>query len=111
MQTQRTNELAAEALRLTKSGSRANIEKAESLLADSAVYEAMQAQDRAAQAQAMEAARVAKAAPPSPAVDELLKKANALRAADPKLTMAQAMDRAEAEVPNFAKRYEAELTR
>lgn len=39
------------------------------------------------------------------AMEELLQKANALRAADPKLSMAQAMDRAEVEVPNFQKRY------
>jgi hypothetical protein len=69
----------------------------------------MQALDREEQARALEAARIAKAAPAGPAVTELLTKANALRAADPKLTMAQAMDRAEAAVANFAKRYEQEL--
>ena len=111
MKMQRTNELAAEALRLTKSGNRESIAKAASMLENPEVYEAMQALDRAEQARAVETARLAKAAPVGPAVAELLTKAHELRKSDPKLTMAQAMDRAEAAVPNFAKRYEAELAR
>jgi hypothetical protein len=71
----------------------------------------MQALDREEQARAVETARLAKAAPVGPAVAELLTKAHELRRSDPGLTMAQAMDRAEVEVPNFAKRYEAELAR
>jgi hypothetical protein len=39
-------------------------------------------------------------------VQECIAKANALCAANPKLSMAQAMDQAAAEIPGFAKRYE-----
>jgi hypothetical protein len=109
MQTQRTNELAAEALKLTKSGIRENVLKAGQLLQDEAVYEAF----READVRAAEEARRRPPAPVAkrggPAVDELVAKANALRGANPGLTMAAAMDRVEAEHVTLAKRVHEEL--
>jgi hypothetical protein len=109
MQTRQINELAAEALRLTKSGSRENVLKAGMLLEDEAVYEAF----READARAAEEAR---RRPPAQVgkrggrgVDEMITKANALRIATPGLTMAQAMDRVEAEHVTLAKLVNEEM--
>jgi hypothetical protein len=96
-------------LRLTTSGTRENILKAGMLLEDEAVYEAF----READARAAEEARRRSAAPVAkrggPAVDELVAKANALRIATPGLTMAQAMDRVEAEHVTLAKLVNEEM--
>ena len=109
-QTQRTNELAAEAMRLTKSGNRENIEKAGQILEDPAVYEAFREADARAAEEARSRPPVAVGKRGGAAVDDLIAKANALREANPGLTMAAAMDRIAAQDLVLAKRVDQELT-